>query len=76
MDNNNHKNFWSLIRQLLKEKEIIILLFFIFFLAFNAPYLIDKEREGVDFYFFYHYITWGVAIIVLFLISISCDNSD
>lgn len=64
------------VQNLFKQTEFHILLFFLGIALFSWPFLKVLHGGGPQTTFFCVFSLWGAAILLLFLVSRCCNDSD
>jgi hypothetical protein len=65
------------LRSLLRQREFHVLLFFLSAILVSWPFVTFSDVERLKVMFKYLFLTWGVIILLLFLVSRSLvDSSD
>ena len=63
-------------RELLKQTEFQVLLFFVYLFLFGWPLVTSAQVRHLELMFVYLFVAWAIAILLLFLVSRSQDDVD
>jgi hypothetical protein len=70
------KDSASRLIRMVRQKEFSLLLFFIFFLLFNFPFLLDLKDKPLSFPYKFYFGSWLILIIILFVANYKAGDSD
>ena len=62
-------------KQISRSKEVWAIVFLVFFVLVNWPFLLNMETLTSRFVFFYFFVSWAGIIVLIFYISKKHETS-